>query len=286
MGIADIADAAASSASRLEGIITLALTAQGQAYKDPDGLDGLLAGADPEFVGFAIEGASMGLFMRKQKHGDEAGLKAFQAGPWGRYKALIYAGIGLGIGEFNLSPSDAVDEAADLMAAFIVDGYAFHFGFIDPANHLGGQPWPAGIDGDVGRIFDVGLARSLWFSRAGVAALVAESMEAFDGARHEDLWAGVGFAATYAGGLSDADVDVLFDAAGPHRRWLAAGSSLAAHVRVQSGNLVPTTESNCLALTGRSAGDADSLCAQAASAVGVDTSLAGFLSWRGRIADS
>jgi enediyne biosynthesis protein E3 len=262
----------------------LALGAQGQAYKDPEGLDGHLSGIDPEFVGFAVEGASMGLFMRREKHGDAASLAAFQAGPWGRYGALIYAGIGLGLGEFNLPVAPAVEAADDLMAAFIVDGYAFHFGFIEPAAHLNGQPWPDGIDGDVGRVFDVGLARSLWFGRAGAASLVASSVTAFDEARHEDLWAGIGFAATYAGGLSESDVAVLFDAAGPHRAVLAAGSALAAHVRVHSGNLVPTTESNCLALAGRSAGDADALCIAAQSAAGGDTSLSGFLKWRGAIA--
>lgn len=262
----------------------LALGAQGQAYKDPEGLDGHLSGVDPEFVGFAIEGASMGLLMRRQKHGDTASLDAFRAGPWGRYRALIYAGIGLGLGEFGLPVLPEVEAAEDLMAAFIVDGYAFHFGFIDPASYLGGQPWPEGVDGEMGRIFDVGLGRSLWFSRAGAAALVASAVEAFDGGRHEDLWAGVGFASTYAGGLSEADVAVLFDAAGPYRRTLAAGSSLAAHVRVQSGNLVPTTESNCLALTGRTAGEADALCLAAQSAAGSDTSLTGFLAWREAIA--
>lgn len=264
----------------------LALGAQGQAYKDPEGLDAHLSGIDPEFVGFAIEGAAMGLFMRRQKKDDAAALADFQAGPWGRYAPLIYAGIGLGLGEFGLPVVPAVDEADDILAAFIVDGYAFHFGFIDPANYLSGQPWPDGIEGDAGRIFDVGLARALWFGRAGAAHLVAESVALFDNKRHEDLWAGIGFAATYAGGLSDEAVSTLLDASGEHRRVLAAGSLLAAHVRVQSGNVVPTTDTNCMALTGRTPGEANELCKQARAAANGDTSLAGFLQWRGRIADN
>jgi hypothetical protein len=273
-----------SVAAHLEGIINLALSAQAQAYKDPEGLDALLQEADPQFVGFAIEGASMGLVLRQAKQGDDDSLAAFKTGPWGRFTALIYAGIGLGLGDSGQPVLPYVEAQDDLMAAFVVDGYAFHFGFIDAAGHLHGQPRAADLAGDVGRIFDVGLARSLWFSRAGVIDLVVDGVGAFDGDRRADLWAGIGFAATYAGGLTPDGVSSLVEGAGGHRSMLAAGASLAAHVRVQCDNLVSTTDNNCRMLTGRDALEADELCAKAKSAAGGDTSLAGFIAWREAIA--
>jgi hypothetical protein len=273
-----------SVAAHLEGIITLALSAQAQAYKDPAGLDAVLEEADPQYVGFAIEGAAMGLLLRQAKQGDDESLAAFRAGPWGRFAALIYAGIGLGLGDSGQPVLPFVEAQDDIMAAFVVDGYAFHFGFIDPAGHLHGQPRSADLAGDVGRIFDVGLGRSLWFSRAGVIDLVIDSLGAFDAERHPDLWAGIGFAATYAGGLTSDGVSSLLDGAGANRSMLAAGSSLAAHVRVQCDNLVPTTDNNCRLLTGRSALEADELCAKAKSAADGDTSLAGFIAWREAVA--
>ncbi|HEV7887074.1 MAG TPA: DUF1702 family protein [Acidimicrobiales bacterium] len=272
----------ADAASRLEGIIGLALGAQALGYKDPAGLDAFLADADPEFVGFGVEGAAMGLFMRSVKRDDADALAAFRAGPWGCYAALVYAGIGLGMGELHVPVEPFVAEAGDVMAAFTVDGYGFHFGLNAPGVHLQGQPWPDGVAGDMGRLFDVGLARSLWFGSAADPAAVVAGVSLFAAERRDDLWAGIGFAATYAGGSSESGFALLLDTAGPSSPSLAAGSALASYVRTQCGNPVASTDAACQRLTGLSTSSAHALCAATA---GEDVSAGGFLAWRGRMAE-
>lgn len=279
-------------ATRLEHIIGTALGAQALALKDDaEAIASHLASVDPEFVGFAIEGASMGLFMldhRSPRSDADGGarLDAIRLGPWARYSPLRYAGVGLAHGELGLPVEPYVSAQQDVVAAFVVDGYAFHFGFIAPSEHLAGQPWPAGVEGDVGRVFDVGLGRSLWFNSGADPAVVVAGAASFADARQSDLWAGIGFAATYAGGLDAAGLQVLADGAGGSVASLRAGSALAAHVRVQCDNLVPAVSSACEALAGCTAAEADERCLNAYAADPTDTSLAGFLAWRDRLQQS
>lgn len=275
------------AASRLERILGIALGAQALALKDPDGLDEHLAGIDPDYVGFAIEGASMGLTMLAAKSKAQARhMAALRNGKWAPFAVLMHAGAGLAHGELGASVLDYVKAADDLTAGFAVDGYGFHLGFIAPGEHLAGQPWPKGFKGEAGRVIDNGLARSLWFGCGGDPAAVAAGVQAFKPERRGDLWAGVGFAATYAGGLSDDGVKVLVDAAGSERSSLAGGSALAAHVRVQCGNLTPAVGTTCKALTGRSAEDAAHVCADARHAAGKSTTLKAFAAWRDQVRDA
>jgi hypothetical protein len=284
----------AAEPTRLERIISLALKAQALAMKDDaSAVASHLASADPEFVGFAIEGSSMGLFMldhRSPLPDGSARLDMVRVGPWARYSALRYAGVGLACGELGLAVDEYVAGESDLMAAFAVDGYAFHFGFVAPSEHFAGQPWPLGVSGGVGRLFDVGLARSLWFSYGADPGPVANGVGAFPDDRQGDLWAGIGFAATYAGGLTDDGYATLRDGAGARRAFLATGSAFAAHVRVQCDNLFPAIGRACEELAGRSAAEADELCLAAQAAVpasaGAGTSLPAFLAWRDRITES
>jgi hypothetical protein len=275
------------AASRLERIVGVALGAQALALQDPAALDEHLASIDPDFVGFGIEGGSMGLTMLAHKDPASAGhMESLRTGRWAPFAVLMHAGAGLALGELGASASDYAAGLNDLRAGFVIDGYGFHLGFVAPAEHLAGQPWPAGVDGAAGRVLDNGLARALWFGSGADPAGVVTGVSRFAPERHGDLWAGVAFAATYAGGLSDDGLAILSDAAGPSRAMLAAGSALAAHVRVQCANLVPAVAKTCEAVTGRSAEDADRLCVEAQSAITPgDTSVEAFVAWRDRIAE-
>lgn len=271
--------------SRLEQIITLALRATSLALKgDTEALQSYLSEADPEFVGFAVEGAAMGLTMRQnRKPADPPLIESLWDGPFGSYRALIYAGIGVGIRECGLDVASYVNGRDDLMVAFVVDGYGFNYGFAAADEYLGGQPRPAGVEGDFGRIFDVGLARSLWFNSAAEPELVVKGLAAFADDRLHDLLAGVGFAATYAGGLDAEGLGRLLDAAVDHRSGLAVGAVLAAHVRASAGNATSASGRVCEVLSGRSAESADELCAAARLTVEEAdgaSGLSGFLAWR------
>jgi hypothetical protein len=274
--------------SRLDSIINLALSAQALGVKDPDALDGFLQGVDPEFIGFAVEGAAMGLVMRRHRKPEEAArLEAFRQGPWSRYSPLVYAGIGLGLGEVGEPVIPWAESQGDLLAGFALDGYGFHIGFVAPADYLGGQPWPAGIAGGHGAVFDHGLARFLWFASGADPAAVVKGATVFPADRHRDIWSGIAFAATYAGGLTAESVALLLDAAGAdHSSSVALGAAMAAYVRVLCDNLVDTTADAVHALTGLSAAEAYTLCTDAQAAAGGDTTLAGFVAWREAIRDA
>ena len=275
------------AASRLERIVGIALGAQALAQKDPAALDGLLAGTDPDFVGFAIEGASMGLTMLSRADAEQASvMDDFRAGPWSRFAVLMHAGAGLALGELAESPVAYANSLEHPTAGFVIDGYGFHLGFVAPGQHLSGQAWPHEFDDTAGRVLDNGLARAIWFGCGGDAAAVVDGVSYFDPDRRGDLWAGVGFAATYAGGLSETGLALLVDAAGAHRPSLAAGSALAAHVRVQCDNPVPAVDATCQGLTGRAAAEADSVCTRAADASGGKTDVAAFVAWRDRVRDA
>lgn len=226
----------------------------------------------------------MGLTMRQnRKPADPPLIESLWRGPFGSYGALIYAGVGIGMRECDLDVQGYVSDRDDVMAAFAVDGYGFNFGFAAPGEYLGGQPRPAGIDGDFGRVFDVGLARSLWFFSSAEPEVVVKGMASFADERQDDLLAGVGFAATYAGGLDAEGMDALIDAAVSHRGALAAGSALAVYVRAESGNPTLASERVCEVLTGGPADAAVSLCRSTRAGVG-GTGLPGFLSWRAAVA--
>jgi len=272
-------------ASRLDEIINLALTAQALGVKDPDGLDAFLGGIDPELIGFAVEGAAMGLVMRRHRKAGQqeeaARVEAFRTGPWSRYSVLVYAGIGLGLGEVGEAVVPWAEAQGDLLAGFALDGYGFHMGFVAPGEYLAGQAWPAGVEGGHGPVFDHGLARFLWFASGADPAAVVPGVAVFPADRHRDIWSGIGFAATYAGGLTDDSVKLLLDAAGAdHYPSIALGAAMAAFTRVLCDNLVDTTADSVQAVTGLSAADAYRLCVDAQAAAGGDTTIAGFVAWR------
>jgi hypothetical protein len=115
------------------------------------------------------------------------------------------------------------------------DGYGFHQGFFD---------WPRSIDaclvnrrlrGYALRAFDQGLGRSLWFVRGADVEAIAEAIGRFEVKRREDLWSGVGLAATYAGGLSTLELDHLVGISGKYRQQLAQGAVFAAEARFRAG---------------------------------------------------
>jgi hypothetical protein len=274
------------AASRLERILGIALGAQALALKDPAALDEHLAGIDADLVGFGIEGASMGLTMLGARSKAQAKhMEALRSGRWAPFAVLMHAGAGLAHGELDAPVLDYVKSSDNVAAGFAVDGYGFHLGFIAPGRHLAGQRWPKGFKGDAGRVIDNGLARSLWFGCAGDAAAAIAGVAAFPADRHGDLWAGVGFAATYAGGLNDKGAKALRDAAGADRASLAGGSALAAHVRVQCDNVTPAVDQTVKAFTGKSAKQCDKLCAGARDKAGKKATLAAFVAWRDAVRD-
>lgn len=275
-------DRSTPAAQRLDGIVGVALTAQAVALNDDEeGLESHLGAGDPDLVGFAVEGAAMGLTMLDHRAPrDTARVDQFLE-RWDRFRSIVYAGMGLGLAEVKAPVLEAAQARGDLDAYFAINGYAFHLVLFAPQEYLDGRPLPDDLS-PLGSVFDQGLARAAWFTAAADGAAVAAIIASFPPDRRDDVWTGVGLAATYAGGLDPEGLRRLADGAGDHGAALAAGSAMAAHLRVAGGNLGPDHEAACEALSGWPAAKADELV-RSAKAAAPDDSLSAFKGWHHEI---
>lgn len=194
----------------------------------------------PEQHGFLYEGATMGLALldsldplRHDRFG--AFLRAnpirtwpaFALGfglasariPWARRKVLG-----------NLYPFDCWSRW------FVIDGFGFHDGMFRMKQALRRQIRPSYLKGFAAQIYDHGLGRSLWFSQGADLPRTLSLLKPFPKLRQADLWAGIGFASAFAGGVEEKILHRLREAAGKHRPYLAMGTALAASCRKALGN--------------------------------------------------
>ncbi|MCI0461422.1 MAG: DUF1702 family protein, partial [Gemmataceae bacterium] len=144
--------------------------------------------------------------------------------------------------------------------------YGFHEGYFHWQRVVQAQVVPDGIAGYARRVFDQGLGRSLWFVEGADVTQIPRTLSAFPAERRADLWSGIGLACTYAGGVGEAALRVLWESASPYQRALAQGAAFAAKARERAGNPAPHTEQACQVLCG--------MPAQVAAAIS-DVALAG-----------
>jgi enediyne biosynthesis protein E2 len=213
---------------------------------------------------------------------------------------VLLGWIGVGFALAKLPPriwSRAVPDLDDVphqavLDALAIDGWAFDLAFFDPPRYLGRQervpavPWRGSTDG-VPRVADQGLGRALWFFHGAQVARVAAAVESFAPHRRPDLWAGVGLAATLAGGAAADDLRRLADAGdGGDADELALGAVLAARAAqdaaADTGTVPAHVATGVRALAGTTVRDAADLVTALApepDASGVPA----YLSWRERI---
>lgn len=216
---------------------------------------------DAPLRGFRYEGAAMALYLLDRLlPGRRDRFDAFIADRGADHVYMAYVGAGWAHARlpFGLRPALARRDA--LLRWLMLDGYGFHQGFfhwrtaVEGARHV-----PSRVQGYARRAFDQGLGRSLWFVDGHEPARIAATIAGFASARHADLWAGAGLAATYAGGVDAAALAQLRELAGAHAGWLAQGSAFAAAARHRAGNPVPHNDLACRAFCGMDAADASLL---------------------------
>ncbi|WP_262391531.1 DUF1702 family protein [Nocardiopsis sp. CNR-923] len=139
------------------------------------------------------------------------------------------------------------------------DGYGFHQAYFHTGTHVhrrvrDGRAARYTGDGPYAlRAADQGMGRALWFVGGTDPDRVAALIESFPEGRRADLYAGVGLAATYAGGADTDELRRLRDRAGRHGPHLAQGSAFGAEARIRAGLLVPHTETATGVLCGTDA---------------------------------
>ena len=234
--------------------------------------------------GFAFEGAAMGLAILDYLT------------PWNRYRVpsflegagndhlyMSYVGVGWAFARLPTSVETGMKELDPLLKWLAVDGYGFHEGYFEPERYYKRKEVPKTLSPYGRRAFDQGLGRCLWFVNVGDVSRISATIASFPAARHEDLWAGIGLAAAYAGGVENASLKALREAAGNHYPALAQGVTFAAKTRIRAGNIADHTELACQVLCHMSAKSAAQVTDITKENLPTDEAVPAYEIWKQRI---
>ena len=246
-----------------------------------DNLDGL-------YRGFAFEGAAMALaLLDLVTPWNRRRLHRFIDSPAGdRHVYMLHVGAGWAVARHPWAKRHferAMQRFHPLYRWLLLDGYGFHEGFFHTAEYVGARATPGRLSHHAARVFDQGLGRSMWFSQGGDPKRLAAVVSGFPVQRQDDLWSGVGLAATYAGGVDRDLLEDLQGRAAEHAPQLAQGAAFAAKARLRAGNFVPHTELACDVFCGMPAEDAAAITDDCLRELPADGTESAYQVWRTRI---
>lgn len=271
-----------------------------QAMGETDGarLHARLALVDELHRGFAYEGATMAASILDALPGrlgpdDGAGATTAVMTQAGLPHLLLnYIGIGFAMARLpralwpRVLPHDIPSPYHPGLAWLAVDGYGFDLAYFNPERYLRRQErpcpyaWLGGQAWYFEKAVDQGIGRALWFAHAGSVAAVARAVERFAPVRRDDLWSGVGLAATFAGHADD--LAGLAPLAGNYAPDLRVGALLAAKARTEAGCEPPQLSESLMTLTGLSVESAVLLVDSADEGL-ADWPLPRYATWRDRL---
>ena len=230
------------------GPVISSLAAGYNATLEDSSLDALiprLEAGQPSLLGFAYEGAAMGLGALDAITFSTRRIRDFAAGPGARHIATVYVGLGLALARLRRRPENYLDRLDPVLGWAVVDGYGFHEGFFARSRSIGKQVQPTHLSSHGRAMFDQGLGRSIWFAGGAGIGGVAQTINAFEPGRRGSLWTGAAMACSFAGGTDAAGLEQLRDAAGMYRQRLAWAAATAAWTRDLAGNPTPHTDQAC-----------------------------------------
>jgi enediyne biosynthesis protein E2 len=222
---------------------------------------------EPELRGFAYEGAAMANTVLDIMPGRSNRNKELLMGPGQPHLLLAYIGIGFAMNHLprpawkKVIPDLSGSPFYPTMTWLAVDGYGFDLAYFQTRRWVDEQRIPAAYPWDGApdyflRAVDQGIGRALWFINGADVDNVTAAVARFATERHNDLWAGVGLAATFAGGASGDDLKKMREAAGDHHADLAVGSVWAVTGRIAAGFTPEHSEIAADVFTGGTAMDA------------------------------
>ena len=254
-----------------------------------DGLEKLPA----EFRGFAYEGAGMAFGVRDGLPFGGHWVADFIAGPGERHIYMIYVGVGWALARLpRLRWANATAALTDPVLRWLaLDGYGFHQAYFQTGRYVREQyqdpdfSWPPDRQaGYRGRAIDQGIGRATWFVCGADPARVASQFDAFPQARRADLYSGAALAATYAGGLTEAELRMFKDRGSAYLPQIAQGSAFAATARVRAGLETSHTFLAAEVLCGTTPQEAAGICDGALPSPTDGGDVTAFELWRLRIA--
>jgi len=234
--------------------------------------------------GFAYEGAAMGLgVLDRVTPWRRDRVQSFLRGAGRDHIYMVHVALGWVLARLPGRIEKTLEPLDPLLRWLVLDGYGFHEGFFHWRKYLGGQPIPKRVSGYAARAFDLGLGRSLWFVEGAGVARLRDTIASFPEARRAELWSGAGLAAVYAGGVGEAELSQLREAAGSFGPQLAQGAAFAAKARHRAGNPTAHTDRACWVLCGMSSADAAAVTDAALENLPANGAEPAFEIWRKRI---
>ncbi|MBU2902971.1 DUF1702 family protein [Maribacter dokdonensis] len=193
-----------------------------------------------ELKGFFNEGVGMGLYtldlislFRKNRFWQ------FVKGHGKGHEYMSYIGAGIACGVFKYRPIDSfLEKASPTSGLLILNGIGFYYAYFKPKKTINKLYIPKDLKHDDFYIYcyDNGIGRALWFYCGGNPKYIADEISKFPKARRAGIWAGIGLAATYAGGVPILNIEKLLFYGVEFRSHLAEGAILAIHTRDIAGN--------------------------------------------------
>jgi hypothetical protein len=237
-----------------------------------------------ELRGFAYEGAGVGLAALDQLLPWKQRTRRFVDRAASEYVFAVYLGAGMGLARLRRNPEPFRRRLRDDVFNWaVLDGYGFHEGFFAYRRHVQERATPRHLSGYGLSAFDHGLGRSIWFATGADVERVAATIEAFPESRRGDLWAGVGLACGYTGGVDEPTVEALRNRAHGCRSRLAEGVIVAARARHQVGNPAEHNEVACRVICEIDSGKAAEIAAAALVDLPTDDVEPAYEIWRRRI---
>jgi hypothetical protein len=211
---------------------------------------------DETVRGFAYEGAGMGVAPQDIFVPWNNRVQELASGPGGVHMYPIYVGVGQALAHLKRNPERFAKRLDPLLGWVVVDGYGFYGGLFAWKRTVEQQVVPKQLSRYGKCLFDQGLGRAICFASGGDVRRVIRLIEAFPVARQVNLWTGVGFLCTFAGGADRAAIEELRAAEDAHKLHLARGAAVAANARLQTGSRAEHTDIACRVLCGMSCEEA------------------------------
>jgi hypothetical protein len=252
-------------------------------------IEAALEGVETPFRGFAYEGCAMGLAVRDALlPARQHWVRDFIVGPGAPHTYMAHIGVGWAMARLPVMRWRSVMPQDPMLRWLVLDGYGFHQAYFKTKQYVTGQfqtrlpVWqPSGY---ANRVVDQGIGRALWFVNGSDVRGVAGAIGRFAQERHADLWSGTGLASTYAGGVEEADLELMRSLAGEYVSYGAQGAAFAAKARLLAGLATPHTEMAAQVWCGMPAAKAAALTDDAIEVLQEpEGDVPGFERWRQRI---
>jgi hypothetical protein len=261
--------------------------------RTPAAAEAPLAAVPTRFRGFAHEGAAMAFAIRDGLRPGGRNVERFLAGAGADHIYMVYVGVGWAMARLPRVRWSTLHSPDPLLRWLVLDGYGFHQAYFRTDRYVhglredGALPWRDVTAREyASRAIDQGIGRALWFVGGADIHAVTALVERYPRRRRADLYSGIGLAATYAGGATEAELTALWDHAKDYRPQLAQGAAFAAAARARAGLVCPHNELATRIFCGRSVALAQKVTDEALVDLPGDGLVPAFEVWRGRISDA